>query len=147
MFRVEALARRLPLARAASGELVLDPARRSVVYADASPSERSVHTGQAVIPRRARGYEIAGGAVAAGRHLSMSIRGSAVRTTLEWRSTMKYAVEVRARTQPRRLAPAAAPGAGRVFVIASSRSDSAARGGSAWMTDRTDADGQRRRIF
>ena len=35
MFRVEALARRLRLARAASGELVLDPARHSVVYADA----------------------------------------------------------------------------------------------------------------
>ena len=34
MFRVEALARRLPLARAASGDLVLDPARHSVVYAD-----------------------------------------------------------------------------------------------------------------
>ena len=35
MVRVEALARRLPLARPASGELVLDPARHSVVYADA----------------------------------------------------------------------------------------------------------------
>jgi DNA-binding response OmpR family regulator len=33
--RVEALARRRPLARPASGELVLDPARHSVVYADA----------------------------------------------------------------------------------------------------------------
>ena len=33
--RVEALARRLPLARPASGELILDPARHSVVYADA----------------------------------------------------------------------------------------------------------------
>jgi two-component system OmpR family response regulator len=35
MVRVEALARRRPLARPASGELVLDPARHSVVYADA----------------------------------------------------------------------------------------------------------------
>jgi len=35
MVRVEALARRLPLARPASGELILDPARHSVVYADA----------------------------------------------------------------------------------------------------------------
>ena len=35
LVRVAALARRLPLARAASGELVLDPARHSVVYADA----------------------------------------------------------------------------------------------------------------
>ena len=35
MVRVEALARRLPLARPASGELVLDPVRHSVVYADA----------------------------------------------------------------------------------------------------------------
>ena len=34
MVRVEALARRLPLARPASGELILDPARHSVVYAD-----------------------------------------------------------------------------------------------------------------
>jgi DNA-binding response OmpR family regulator len=34
MVRVEALARRLPPARPASGELVLDPARHSVVYAD-----------------------------------------------------------------------------------------------------------------
>jgi two-component system OmpR family response regulator len=33
--RVQALARRLPLARPASGELVLDPARHSVVYAGA----------------------------------------------------------------------------------------------------------------
>ena len=35
MVRVEALARRRPLTRPASGELVLDPARHSVVYADA----------------------------------------------------------------------------------------------------------------
>jgi DNA-binding response OmpR family regulator len=35
MVRVEALARRLPLTRPASGELVLDPVRHSVVYADA----------------------------------------------------------------------------------------------------------------
>jgi two-component system, OmpR family, response regulator len=35
MVRVEALARRLPLARPASGELVLDPAGHSVVYAGA----------------------------------------------------------------------------------------------------------------
>ena len=35
MVRVEALARRLPLERPASGELILDPARHSVVYADA----------------------------------------------------------------------------------------------------------------
>jgi two-component system, OmpR family, response regulator len=35
MVRVEALTRRLPLARPASGELILDPARHSVVYADA----------------------------------------------------------------------------------------------------------------
>jgi two-component system response regulator MprA len=35
MVRVEALARRLPLARPASVELVLDPARHSVLYADA----------------------------------------------------------------------------------------------------------------
>jgi two-component system response regulator MprA len=35
MVRVEALARRRPLARPASGELVLDPARHSVVYAGA----------------------------------------------------------------------------------------------------------------
>ena len=32
--RVEALGRRLPVARPASGELVLDPALHSVVYAD-----------------------------------------------------------------------------------------------------------------
>ena len=35
MVRVAALARRRPLTRPASGELVLDPARHSVVYADA----------------------------------------------------------------------------------------------------------------
>jgi two-component system response regulator MprA len=35
MVRVEALARRLPLSRPASGDLVLDPVRHSVVYADA----------------------------------------------------------------------------------------------------------------
>jgi two-component system response regulator MprA len=35
MVRVEALTRRLPLSRPASGDLVLDPVRHSVVYADA----------------------------------------------------------------------------------------------------------------
>jgi two-component system response regulator MprA len=35
MVRVEALSRRLPLSRPASGDLVLDPVRHSVVYADA----------------------------------------------------------------------------------------------------------------
>ena len=39
----------------------------AAVYGLTFTAERSVHTDQTVIPRRARGYEIAGGAVAAGR--------------------------------------------------------------------------------
>ena len=65
------------------------------------------------------------GELGTGQRLSRCIRGSAVRTTLESRTTMKYAAEVRPRTQPRRARPGVAVDVGCVFVIVSSR-DSAA---------------------